>query len=94
MNDPNDKWQKLVAAAARSRAPEPEHKTPPPGFAARIVALRQSVVAMARVLLWRRWSVILAMLCLLVLGVVFSLYRCTRPEPPLIEMPELQPPPP
>lgn len=92
MNDPQQNWQKLVAAARRA-GPRPVETNPvPPGFASRIVALRESVIALARVLLWRRWSVTIAILCALVFVVILTLHRCTESAPPLIETPELLPP--
>jgi len=92
MNDPDQQWQKLVAAARRTSPPPVEPKSAPPGFASRIVALRESVIALARVLLWRRWSVTVAILCLVIFVVILTLHRCTESRAPLIETPDLQQP--
>jgi hypothetical protein len=92
MNDPQQNWQKLVAAARRASPPPGETKPVPPGFASRVVALRESVIALARVLLWRRWSVAIAILCVVVFLVALTIQRCTEAAPPLIETPELLPP--
>ena len=89
---PNNNWQKLVAAARRTGHPPVENKSPPPGFAAGIVALRESVIALARVLFWRRWSITVAILCFVIFVVILTLYRCTESSAPLIETPELQQP--
>ena len=92
MNDPEQQWQKLVAAARRTSHSTAEPKSPPPGFASGVVALRESVIALARVLFWRRWSISIAILCFLIFVVIFTLYRCTESSAPLIETPELQQP--
>ena len=92
MNDPQQKWQKLVEAARRTSPPPAGTKSPPTGFAAGVVALRESIIALARVLFWRRWSITVAVLCFVIFVVIFMLYRCTESSDPLIETPELQQP--
>jgi hypothetical protein len=92
MNDPEQKWQKLVEAARRTGHRPVETKLPPPGFASGIVALRESVVALARVLFWRRWSITVAILCFVIFVVILTLHRCTESHAPLIETPDLQQP--
>jgi len=89
MNDPEQKWQKLIEAARRTRIPTDETKSPPPGFTSGIVALRGSVIALARVLFWRRWSISVAILCFVIFVVILTLYRCTETSAPLIETPDL-----
>lgn len=92
MNDPSQQWQKLVEAARRSRPPEPVAKAPPPGFASRIVSLRESIIAFARVLFWRRWSLGTALLSFLVFLAILATHRCTESRPPLIDTPDSLPP--
>ena len=89
MNDPEQQWQKLIAAARRTRRPTDETKSPPPGFTSGIVALRESVIALARVLFWRRWSITVAILCFVIFVVILTLYRCSETRAPLIETPDL-----
>jgi hypothetical protein len=89
MNEPDPQWQKLVAAARRA-APEPAPpKPPPPDFASRILSLRESIIALARVLFWRRWSLWVALLCVAVFVATLITHRCTEARAPLIESPEL-----
>jgi hypothetical protein len=92
MNDPEQNWQKLVAAARRTSHSPVEKNPPPPGFAAGIVALRESVIAIARVLFWRRWSITVAIMCFAIFVVIVTLDRCSDAKAPLIETPDLQPP--
>lgn len=90
MNDPEQRWRKLAAAARRGGpGPDPGHAAPPPGFAARIVALRDVVIAFARTLLWRRWAVIAALLCGAALLAVLAATRCGGRPRPLIEPPAI-----
>lgn len=89
MNDPEQKWHKLVAAARRTSLPPAQSESPPPGFTSGIVALRESVIAIARVLWWRRWSITIAILCFVIFALIFTLYRCTESSDPLIETPDL-----
>lgn len=85
MDDPSDKWRKLAAAARRSR---PEPPPPPPrDFARRVIALREVIVALSKILFWRRWLRWAALVCLLALAMVFLILRATKPKPPLIEPP-------
>lgn len=89
MKDPEQKWQKLVETARRSSLPPGGDKSPPPGFVSGIVALRESVIALARVLLWRRWSIAVAISCFVIFVVILTLSRCTESSTPLIETPDL-----
>jgi hypothetical protein len=93
MNDSEQKWQKLVEAARKAHLPPLETKAPPPDFATRIVAMRDRIIALARLLFWRRWSLYVAMLCFGVLVMIFLLYHCTESPTPLIETPDLLQPP-
>lgn len=87
MNEPDPKWLKLVEAARRT--PPVEDSPPPPaGFAKRVLGLRESIIALARVLFWRRWSLWVAVLSALVFMVILITLRCTDSRPPLIEPPE------
>ncbi len=89
MNDPDRHWQKLVEAARRS-SPESEapEESAPPGFASRIISLRDTIISIARTLLWRRWSVAVALLCFAALLILFTATRCSDEPRPLIEAPE------
>jgi hypothetical protein len=88
MNEPDPSWQKLVAAARRT-APDPVPEKPaPPGFTTRILGLRESIIALARVWFWRRWSLGVALLSVAVFIAILITLRCTAPSAPLIETPE------
>lgn len=94
MNDPDHAWRKLVAAARQAPPPATENQPAPAGLAGRIVALRQSIVALARVWFWRRWSVAVAIASFGLLAAVFVVHRCTDARPPLLDAPDpLQPTP-
>jgi hypothetical protein len=86
MNDSDDKWQKLVAAARRDR-PEAPAPAPPADFAHRVINLKDSIIAIAKVLFWRRWSLWVALLCVAAFVALFLILRATAPETPLIETP-------
>jgi hypothetical protein len=91
MQDPNHAWQKLAAAARRSPPAGPPGLKPPPGFASRMVALRHAITALARTLLWRKWSVLTAMACAATLVAVFVATRCTEPRPLINPPPPAEP---
>jgi len=87
MNDPEESWKKLVEAA-RKAPPESESAPPPPaGFASRVLGLRDTIAAFARTLLWRRWSVLVALCCLALFLTVLAVTKCSTPARPLIEEP-------
>jgi len=88
MNEPDPKWQKLVEAARRTPPAEDPPTPPPAGFAKRVLGLRESIIALARVLFWRRWSLWVALLCVAVFIAILITLRCTDSRPPLIEPPE------
>ena len=85
MTEPEESWKKLVEAARK--APSEPEAPPPEGFASRVVALRDAIVAFARTMLWRRWSVLVALGCLALFLAVLAVAKCTAPARPLIEEP-------
>lgn len=87
MSDPEQSWQKLVAAARK--APPAAEPAPPDSsrFATRVIAMRDAIAAFARALAWRRWSVITALLCGAALIAVFAATRCSGQPRPLIQPP-------
>jgi hypothetical protein len=89
MNPPDDHWRKLVNAAHRAAPEELRAPEPPQGFANRILNLRESIAMIARIMHWRRWSVVAALLCMVVFLIVFGFYRCSSTRAPLIETPSL-----
>lgn len=88
MNEPTPQWQKLVAAARRSAPEAPPPKPAPPGFAGRILGLRESIIELARVLFWRRWSLGVALLCVALFIAILITLRCTDSRAPLIDTPD------
>jgi len=85
MNNPEESWKKLVEAARKA---PPESTAPPPAeFASRVLALRDTIAAFARTLLWRRWSVLVALCCLALFLAVLAVTKCSAPARPLIEEP-------
>ena len=86
MNDSADKWQKLVAAARREQS-EPETPLPPKDFVHRLVGMKQAIIALSKVLFWRRWTRWVAVLCVIAFVILFLIFRATAPKPPLIEPP-------
>ena len=87
MKNPEQDWQKLVEAARRANPDKEQPKLTPPGFAERIVNLRESIVSLARVMFWRRWTIMVALLCFVVFLAILSTLRCSAPSAPLIDTP-------
>ena len=87
MKNPEQDWQKLVEAARRTRPATEPAKPTPPGFADRILNLRASIVSLARVVFWRRWSLLVALLCFVIFLAILSTLRCSAPSKPLIDTP-------
>lgn len=88
MNEPDPKLQRLIAAARRAKPVSESPALPPPGLTARILGLRATIIALARVLFWRRWSRWVALMCMMILVIITVIYRCTDSPAPLIEIPE------
>ena len=86
MSDPEQRWQKLVAAARKAPLPEPE-RPEPPGFADRIIAMRGAIAAFVRTMAWQRWSVVVAAACGMIFLVVLAVTRCSADSRPLIDLP-------
>jgi hypothetical protein len=86
-----DNWSRLLGAARKTggTTPEPPPAEPPASIWKRFPEWRENVLAVARTLLWRRWSWITAVLALLVFLLVWFLLR-TDPDP-IIEPPVLFP---
>lgn len=89
MKRPEQKWQKLVEITRRDSPVANPGKPPPPGFATRILNLRVTIISLARVLLWRRWSVPVAVLCFVVFLLILAVHRCGVAGKPLINSPDL-----
>lgn len=86
MDEPDKAWKRLVDAARAAPAEAaPEHRAPD-GFAARLVGLRDRIIALARTLLWRRWSLVAALLAAVVYLGVLLVARCDRG--PILEPPD------
>lgn len=88
-----ENWNRLLGAARKtgSTTPEPPPAEPPASIWQRIPEWRENVMAMARTLLWRRWSWIIAAVALLILLLVWILLK-TDPDPiiePPVTFPEL-----
>ena len=90
MNDPEQRWKRLVDAARMTPDHEEPEESVPPGFRERIHGLRDVVAAFAKALLWRRWSVVLAICCLALFLAVLAVTRCNAPGDPLILPPEFK----
>lgn len=87
MSDPEQSWQKLVDAARKAPSPPAPEQPASPGFASRIISMREAIAGFARTLAWQRWSVIVALLCGAILLGVFALTRCGEKPRPLIDPP-------
>lgn len=86
MSNPDDKWQKLVAAARQGRHETPAPQ-PPKEFAQRVIGLKQTIIDLSKLLFWRRWSLWVALACVLAFVILFVILRATAPKAPLIEPP-------
>jgi hypothetical protein len=87
MSDPEQSWQKLVDAARKTPPPPAPSRPASPGFANRIVAMRDSIAAFVRTMAWQRWSVLVAVICGAVFLAVLAVTRCSEPPRPLIDPP-------
>lgn len=87
MSDPEQSWQKLVDAARKAPPPPAPERSTTPGFANRIIAMRESIAAFVRTMAWQRWSVLVAVLCGAILLGVLAVTRCADEPRPLIEPP-------
>lgn len=89
--DEDSPWNQLVGAAKEvgATAPDGPPEPVPSGFAGRIVAMREGLWRLARTLLWRRWSLVAALLAIvLYLILYFVLKSDPVPEPaPQLPMP-------
>ena len=92
MNDPEQSWKRLVEASRKAPPSGEPEETAPPGFRDRIHGLRNVVETFARALLWRRWSVGLALCCIALFVTVLAITRCGDRKNPLILPPELSSP--
>ncbi len=83
MNDePENPWKQL-ARAARETSPAP----PPPAAPPRVPEFRRRVMAVVHALLWRRVSLVIALLAALAWLVVFLWSRMEETKPTLIPLP-------
>jgi hypothetical protein len=86
MNDSPDKWQKLVAAARKGRS-QPETPPAPKDFVHRLIGLKQAIIGLSKVLFWRRWTLWVAVACMIAFVILLLILRATAPKPPLIAPP-------
>lgn len=87
MSDPEQSWQKLVDAARKAPPPTEAPRPTSPGFANRIITMRDSIAAFVRTMAWQRWSVLVALACGVIFLVVLAVTRCSGSPRPLIEPP-------
>lgn len=80
----SQRWEQ-AARAARESTP-PQDLTPPDEFLAKIQAIHSQLWCIAKRLLWRRWSILLAVIAAIVYLIVYA----TLPQPtegPIIPLP-------
>ena len=87
-----ENWNRLLGAARKSggTTPDIDAEAPPDSLTSRIPKWREAVLEMARALLWKRWSWIVALGALLLLFAVWLYFR-TAGSGPIIEPPNIVP---
>ncbi|NIP98617.1 MAG: hypothetical protein GWO24_36490 [Akkermansiaceae bacterium] len=76
-------WNRLLEAAKDAGATE-DHapvEPAPSGFVARIIAMRQGLWKFARTFIWRRWSLVAALLAIALYLVVYFVMKSNPPTP-------------
>ncbi|MAT30237.1 MAG: hypothetical protein CMP29_00425 [Roseibacillus sp.] len=80
--DKENQWSRLVDAArdAGATTREEQHDAAPSTFISRVITLREGLWKFARTVLWRRWSLVAALLALLLYLTFFLILRSTSPS--------------
>lgn len=100
MPDPekNNHWNRLVDAARKVGATSEGSPTPKvtSSFVSNVVAMRKGLWGLARTILWRRWSLIAALLAITIYMTFFFLLKSRPPSSPTLPPApaETLPPPP
>tara|TARA_B100000459_G_scaffold88189_1_gene49606 strand:- start:474 stop:779 length:306 start_codon:yes stop_codon:yes gene_type:complete len=77
-----NQWSRLVDAArdAGATTREEQHDAAPSTFISQIITLKEGLWKFARTVLWRRWSLVAALLALLLYLSLFLILRSTSPS--------------
>ena len=77
-----NQWSRLVDAArdAGATTREEQHDAAPSTFISRVITLRKGLWKFARTVLWRRWSLVAALLALLLYLTFFLVLRSFSPN--------------
>ena len=83
-----NQWSRLVDAAREAGATtqEEQDEAAPSTFISRVITLKEGLWKFARTVLWRRWSLVAALLALLLYLTFFLVLR--SPSPNSIQSPE------
>lgn len=80
--DKENQWRRLVDAAkdAGATTGEDQHDAAPSTFVSGVITLKEGLWRFARTVLWRRWSLVAALLALLLYLSLFLILRSTAPS--------------
>jgi hypothetical protein len=92
--DKENQWRRLVDAAkdAGATTGEDQHDAAPSTFVSGVITLKEGLWKFARTVLWRRWSLVAALLALLLYLTFFLILRSSSTSldqtPPPLTLPQ------
>ena len=81
--DQENAWKRLVDAAKESGATGEDlaEEPAPSGFVGRVVAMREGLWKFARTILWRRWSLVAALIAIVLYLLFYFVMKSNPPTP-------------
>lgn len=84
--DRENSWKQLVHAAKEAGATDDDssEEKAPSAFVAGVIAMREGLLNFARTIIWRRWSLVVALLAIALYLTVYFIMKSnppTQPEP-------------
>jgi hypothetical protein len=93
--DPENPWTRFVDAAKDAGATEDDAsvEAAPSGFVKRVIAMREGLWKFAKTILWRRWSLVAALLAIVLYLTLYFVMKSNPPTPDPAPTPTLPLPP-
>ena len=94
--DQQNSWNRFIDAAKNAGATKDRAAAdkPPSSFVSSVIAMRENLWQFAKTVLWRRWSLVAALIAIVLYLTFYVIMKTNPPEPDPVPAPSPTPTPP